>query len=488
MVAIEPILEDIRRRFKTDDVRLPTAVEVRTLTASFWGSELETLNDVEEETPDDHQVNLLGESSNSPWETASSSPILRHPLGIPSTTDRYLPNELVQGPVAENTHRTVEQKNKSLDEKPFLHDMLKTSLHEPSAPPRELPRDSNESRVPATDQAAPNPSIIDHGISTLPNSTQSFRHAISKRERKVALESCNVSVHYSSAEQWQTVTTSEKKSKSLSAYGIIGLPYRFWRFFETLILRIEHRRRQDWHRVRGLRKSPPFRLFWILNYPRYPGDTSSILHVVLKAVKVFWYYVTIPFIPTVNILANIFYVLLCFPMIFWVSHRHRVELGNDGFFTIATFRAYLICAFAAFGGILFGYDTGWMSGVLAMPYFIRQYTGLPYPDPDDDAAVKAFHLPASDQSLTTSILSCVTFFGAIIASDVADFIGRRTTIISGCGIFIVGCILQIASTSLGLMVPGRLICGFGVGFVSATVILYMSVSRFASQTLAGIWR
>ena len=39
-----------------------------------------------------------------------------------------------------------------------------------------------------------------------------------------------------------------------------------------------------------------------------------------------------------------------------------------------TVRAYLICAFAAFGGIFFGYDTGWMSGVLGMRYFIRQYT------------------------------------------------------------------------------------------------------------------
>ena len=31
-----------------------------------------------------------------------------------------------------------------------------------------------------------------------------------------------------------------------------------------------------------------------------------------------------------------------------------------------TVRAYLICAFAAFGGIFYGYDTGWMSGVLGM--------------------------------------------------------------------------------------------------------------------------
>ena len=135
-----------------------------------------------------------------------------------------------------------------------------------------------------------------------------------------------------------------------------------------------------------------------------------------------------------------------------------------------TFKAYLICAFAAFGGIFFGYDTGWMSGVLAMPYFITQYTGLQRPDPNDPnnaAAVAAFHLTAQDQSLTTSILSAGTFFGAIIAGDVADFVGRRTTIIAGCLVFIVGCILETASTSLGLMVPGRFIAGLGVGFISA---------------------
>lgn len=143
-----------------------------------------------------------------------------------------------------------------------------------------------------------------------------------------------------------------------------------------------------------------------------------------------------------------------------------------------TAKAYLICAFAAFGGIFFGYDTGWMSGVLAMPYFITQYTGLPKPPTgtsDADLALQsAFHLPASDQSLTTSILSAGTFFGAIVAGDVADFIGRRLTIITGCLVFTVGCILETASTGLGAMVPGRFIAGLGVGFISAIVILYMS--------------
>ena len=136
-----------------------------------------------------------------------------------------------------------------------------------------------------------------------------------------------------------------------------------------------------------------------------------------------------------------------------------------------TVRAYLMCAFAAFGGIFFGYDTGWMSGVQGMPYFITQYTGL---QPPPATAKADFTLPSWQKSLTTSILSAGTFFGAIIAGDLADFFGRRVTIILGCLIFTVGCILEVASTGLGLMVAGRLIAGFGVGFISAIIILYMS--------------
>lgn len=109
-----------------------------------------------------------------------------------------------------------------------------------------------------------------------------------------------------------------------------------------------------------------------------------------------------------------------------------------------------------------------VSSVLAMPYFITQYTGLPKPASDaPKATLDAFVISASNQSLTTSILSCGTFFGALIAGDVADTIGRRLTIIAGCLVFCVGCILETASTGLSVMVAGRLIAGLGVGFISA---------------------
>lgn len=62
-----------------------------------------------------------------------------------------------------------------------------------------------------------------------------------------------------------------------------------------------------------------------------------------------------------------------------------------------------------------------------------------------------------------------------MAGDIADWIGRRSTVIIGCLVFLVGVALQTAHTSgLGLIVAGRLVAGFGVGFVSAILILYMS--------------
>ncbi|KAK9349708.1 general substrate transporter [Lipomyces doorenjongii] len=135
-----------------------------------------------------------------------------------------------------------------------------------------------------------------------------------------------------------------------------------------------------------------------------------------------------------------------------------------------TLKAYFMCAFAAFGGIFFGYDAGYISSVMGMNYFITLLTGL---DPKTTPK-NQFSLPSWKKSAITSILSAGTFFGALMAGDVADYAGRRITIILGCIVVIVGVILQTASASFGLLVAGRLVAGFGVGFVSAIIILYMS--------------
>lgn len=65
--------------------------------------------------------------------------------------------------------------------------------------------------------------------------------------------------------------------------------------------------------------------------------------------------------------------------------------------------AIVIGLFVAFGGILFGYDTGTISGILAMPYFRKQFsTGTTGPDGNPD-------LSASQTSAVVSILSAGTF-------------------------------------------------------------------------------
>ncbi|KAJ7336808.1 general substrate transporter [Mycena albidolilacea] len=157
-------------------------------------------------------------------------------------------------------------------------------------------------------------------------------------------------------------------------------------------------------------------------------------------------------------------------VVFGTTDTSRIEAP-------VTLKTYFMCVFAAFGGIFFGYDTGWMGGVLGMPYFIQMYTHLPYPPAPVDAAhlPPSFGLPAWEKSLMTSILSAGTFFGALVAGDVADVLGRRPTIIIGCIVFTVGCVLELAPQDvLACFVIGRLVAGAGVGFISAIIILYMS--------------
>ncbi|KAJ5175962.1 Major facilitator-type transporter ecdD [Penicillium canariense] len=141
-----------------------------------------------------------------------------------------------------------------------------------------------------------------------------------------------------------------------------------------------------------------------------------------------------------------------------------------------TWRAYMICGFASFGGllnesILFGYDSGYISGVLAMDY-VTEHFG--HAVPKDDTNPNGFIIPSSRKSLITSILSAGTFIGALIGGGISERIGRRSTIMLSCLVFAIGVAVQIAAVNTGALVAGRLVAGLGVGGVSATVILYVS--------------
>jgi MFS transporter, SP family, sugar:H+ symporter len=52
-----------------------------------------------------------------------------------------------------------------------------------------------------------------------------------------------------------------------------------------------------------------------------------------------------------------------------MSHSQNGAVGTVDVANIeapVSIRSYMVCAFASFGGILFGYDSGYISGVLGM--------------------------------------------------------------------------------------------------------------------------
>ncbi|KAF4769690.1 hypothetical protein N7455_006569 [Penicillium solitum] len=131
-----------------------------------------------------------------------------------------------------------------------------------------------------------------------------------------------------------------------------------------------------------------------------------------------------------------------------------------------TWKAYALCAFASIGGIYFGYDSGYINGVNGIEMWV------------DIIEPGRTTLTASHSSLIVSILSAGTFFGAVLAGDVAEWFGRKWTVITGCAIYAIGIVIQmltgIGGNALGIIAAGRLIAGIGVGFESAIVILYIS--------------
>ncbi|CDO72675.1 hypothetical protein BN946_scf184985.g94 [Trametes cinnabarina] len=128
----------------------------------------------------------------------------------------------------------------------------------------------------------------------------------------------------------------------------------------------------------------------------------------------------------------------------------------------------MLTAFAAFGGVLFGYDTGTIQGLLEMRDWLKTF-GEP-----DYSASTGFSLPTSRESLIVSILSAGTFIGALVGAPMADIFGRRRSIMLSCLVFSLGVALQTGAANLATFVCGRFFAGLGVGFISTLVPIYQS--------------
>lgn len=147
--------------------------------------------------------------------------------------------------------------------------------------------------------------------------------------------------------------------------------------------------------------------------------------------------------------------------------------------------AIVIGFFVAFGGVLYGYDTGTIGGILAMRFWLNHFsTG--YIDP----TTMLPGITASQSSMIVSLLSAGTFFGALTAAPTGDFFGRRLGLMISTCVFTFGVILQTAATRIPLFVAGRFFAGYGVGMISALIPLYQSETapKWIRGTIVGTFQ
>src|SRR5258708_14075767 len=116
---------------------------------------------------------------------------------------------------------------------------------------------------------------------------------------------------------------------------------------------------------------------------------------------------------------------------------------------------YLAAIFAALGGLLFGYDTGVISG--AELFFRNEFT------------LSTFAL----EVIVSGVLAGAAI-GGLIGGRLADLFGRRKLLIATAIIFAVGAILCAIAPSPLMLAFGRIIFGFGIGLASSGVPVYIS--------------
>ncbi len=132
-----------------------------------------------------------------------------------------------------------------------------------------------------------------------------------------------------------------------------------------------------------------------------------------------------------------------------------VDVGPGQSPRSAHVRNAMVWVFGALGGILWGYDTGVISGALL---FIKR--DIP--------------LSPLTQGMVVSGLLVGCMLGAGVAGRLSDRWGRRRLILVAAAVFVVGTLAATVAGSAAELIAGRFVIGIGVGVVSAVVPLYLT--------------
>ncbi|KAI0126290.1 general substrate transporter [Xylariales sp. AK1849] len=134
---------------------------------------------------------------------------------------------------------------------------------------------------------------------------------------------------------------------------------------------------------------------------------------------------------------------------------------------VKNFKVFRIAAFACIGGVLYGYNQGMFSGVLAMPAF-KTHMGAYDPVNDADDQTKKGWL--------TAILELGAWIGTLLSGFLAETLSRKYGVLVAVTVFMVGVVIQATARSGGpnVILAGRFVTGMGVGSLAMIVPIYNS--------------
>ncbi|KAL8627570.1 hypothetical protein Q9189_006741 [Teloschistes chrysophthalmus] len=134
----------------------------------------------------------------------------------------------------------------------------------------------------------------------------------------------------------------------------------------------------------------------------------------------------------------------------------REPYGPSGFKGVFNSSYATLCAaFAALGGMVFGYDQGVVSVILVMPQFLSRFTRV-----SETASGAGFW-----KGFLTAMIELGALIGALNQGWIADQISRKYSIVVAVIVFTLGSILQTAAVDYAMLIVGRLIGGLGIGML-----------------------
>ncbi|KAK4188894.1 hypothetical protein QBC35DRAFT_179794 [Podospora australis] len=85
-----------------------------------------------------------------------------------------------------------------------------------------------------------------------------------------------------------------------------------------------------------------------------------------------------------------------------------------------------------------------------------------------------FGVPASQKMMLVASMTWGTLLGCFVGSDLADWVGRRPSILLGNCIFFLGVLFQGMANNTSTLAWGRFVLGLSMGIITTVVIVYLS--------------